>query len=357
MTRTVGGRDQMIADLCEQAIENRVFPGCQVGYVMNGIQSVATFGHLTYESTAPSVTAHTVYDVASITKSVPTSSVILKLAEEGKVALDDKVAMYVPELANTFRDQILVRHLLTFTVLFQLTDTMANVARKSPAELLNAILTAPVETRPGEKYVYTNAPSMLLGMIAERICSEPLDEIAHRMFFGPLKMMRTTFHAGSIPAEEVAPSTIDWRDEVRGKVHDPGAWALYHEGRVPGHAGLFSTAPDLLKFTEMLLNGGMVGQRQFFEADTVQLMHTNQIPTLENKMGLGWSIANPVVMGTSASDQVFGKTGFTGTMILIDPVKKRSMAVLSNRTFPRTPESYGPMRSVWRGLADIVFAD
>src|SRR6185369_1524535 len=160
------------------------------------------------------------------------------------------------------------------------------------------------------------------------ICRKPLDDIAHDMFFEPLHMTRTTFHARPVQAREIAPTAVDWRGEVRGLVHDPSAGALYQLGHVPGHAGLFSTAPDLLKFADMLIHGGKTGGHRFFDKKTIAGMHTIQIQAADESAGLGWTMRRPQVMGTAGSAQMFGKTGFTGTMILIDPVKKMALVVL-----------------------------
>ncbi len=348
--------DHKLYAAMRQAVAEHVFPGCQVGYVRDGETTVLVEGRLTYEADSPVVTAATMYDVASITKSVPTSSVILKLVEDGKLSLDDKVINYIPEISNEFREQLLVRHLLTFTAMFNLSDSMANVARESPGQLMEAIFKAPLAGAPGQEYVYTNAPSLLLGLIAERICGKKFDVIAQEMFFEPLGMSSTTFHTDGIPADRLAPTAVDWRDEVRGKVHDPGAWTLYEAGKVPGHAGLFSTAVDLLKFAEMLLDGGEYDGRRYFDEKTVTAMHTNQLEAIGATAGLGWSVDNPQAFGTAKSASAFGKTGFTGTMILVDPAKKAGLVVLSNRTYPETPKSYEPMRAFWRKIADLILS-
>ncbi|MDB5178170.1 MAG: hypothetical protein JWN01_113 [Patescibacteria group bacterium] len=236
-----------VEQICERAIRERVFPGCTVGWIRRGKTEVRAFGRLTYEAGAPAVTAETTYDVASITKSIPTSSIILKLLEDGRVALDDQAIAYVPELQNEFRERILIRHLLTYTVIFDLPGGLAKVARETPDQLLERLFTCPLLAPPGERYHYTNSPAILLGLIVERICGRPLDEVAQELFFKPLGMKNTTFHPG-LPAEAVAPTEVDWRGEVRGSVHDEAGWALRESGKPPGHAGLFSTTGDVLKF-------------------------------------------------------------------------------------------------------------
>jgi CubicO group peptidase (beta-lactamase class C family) len=263
--------DARIRVFCEEAIGARTTPGAVVGYIRGGQQRVLPFGRLTYEADAAATSGQTLYDVASITKSIPTSSIILKLAEEGRLSLDDRAIDYLPELENEYRDQILIRHLMTFTVYFDIGRTLASLAKESPTGVIDVLMKAPLADPPGAKYIYSNAPSLLLAVIAERICGKPLDEVAQEMFFGPLKMLRTTFHPETFPVDEIAPTEIDWRGEVRGLVHDPAAWAMVTHGRAPGHAGLFSTVEDLLRFAQMLLNEGELEGRQYFRAETVRV--------------------------------------------------------------------------------------
>jgi CubicO group peptidase (beta-lactamase class C family) len=258
------------------------------------------------------------------------------------------------------------------------TGILADVAKQTPDRVLATILSAPLAAPPGEKYVYTNAPSVLLGMIAERVCNATLDVIAGDMFFRPLEMKRTTFHAEGMPTDEVAPTALTPEGEIRGLVHDPSARAIYRAGRMPGHAGLFSTAPDLLRFAEMLLAGGEYSGSRFFAEKTIEAMYENQLTSVEPMVpvtsmpsvapvtpmasiganaSFGWSIGAPAVMGTTGSAKMFGKTGFTGTMFLVDPAKNMALVILSNRTYPQTPESYEPMRAFWRRMADLVFGE
>jgi CubicO group peptidase (beta-lactamase class C family) len=350
--------DERIAELYERAVSERVFPGGVTGYVRQGGAAVVRpFGRLTYEPDAPVVTAQTVYDVASITKAIPTSSIILTLVEDGRLSLDDKVVDFVPEIQARHREQILIRHLLTFTVMFGIGRRLADIARETPSRLLEVLFAAELVSTPGTRYNYSNAPSILLGLVAERICKQTLDEIAQEWFFEPLGMRLTTFHPEKLPREEVAPTERDWRGEIWGQVHDPGAWALRQEGRIAGHAGLFSTAGDLLRFAQMLLAGGELDGRRFFEPHTIQLMHTNQIAQLGGMTGLGWELRWPGVPLEAGSDQKFGKTGFTGCIILIDPVRQAAFVSLSNRIYPQRTDSREPLHKLWREVASLVLAD
>jgi CubicO group peptidase (beta-lactamase class C family) len=345
--------DEHIRQLCDRAISSRVFPGCQVAYVRAGRQSAQAFGRLTYDDKAPDVTNETRYDVASVTKSVPTSSLLLKLIEDGQVGLDDPVIKYIPELSNEYREQILVRHLLTYTVVFDITG-MAALAKSHPSNLLAELLRSPLKSPPGTSYFYTNAPAILMGMIIEKVTHLNLAAAANRIFIGPLEMNHTTFDATPLANETVAPSEVDDRGEVRGAPHDESTWALRESGHTGGAAGLFSTAGDLLKFAEMLLAEGKPGKEQILRPDTVALMHTNQLAALGEKAGLGWEMGRADILSDKHSPEMFMKTGFTGCLIMIDPEHKAALVHLSNRTYPQRQDRQ-PLRDFWRGLIDIVF--
>jgi CubicO group peptidase (beta-lactamase class C family) len=336
--------DNKISDICVRAISRHVFPGCVVGYIRGGRITVLPYGHLTYESGSDAVRANTVYDVASISKSVPTSSIVLKLAEEGKLSLDGKVSDYIPELENQYLDRILIRHLLTYSVIFNTGTSLTEVALKSPDRIMESIFTAPLLAPPGTKHMYTDAPAILMGLIAERICNRSLGDIAQAMFFSPLQMNRTTY------------DELDWRGEVRAIPQDEKAWVLRAQGQTPGHAGLFSTGKDLLTFSSMLLNHGIWHRKTYFKEETVKWMHTNQNSSVGEAESLGWQMQRARWMGEHISSEAFGRTGYPGTSILIDPHKQIALVHLSNHTYPSRPtERAVAINAVRRELADTVF--
>lgn len=339
---------EQLAEVANHAVNSRVFPGCVVGYIREGKSLVHSFGHLTYEPDSPAVDSHTTYDVASITKSIPTSSIVLSLIESGKLKLDDKVASYIPEIENEYRDQITLSHLLTYTVVFDLPSGLSALAKAHGSDLIGHLLRTPLLAPPGEAYYYTNAPAVVLGMIAERVTGRKLADLGDDMFFKPLGMTATTFRPSQ---SNVAPTEIVEGREIRGVVHDEAAQTL---GAPAGHAGLFSTAGDLLIFAQMLLNGGTFHERQYFSEEMIEQMHTNQL-TGGLRAGLGWELYQSKIMGSKASETAFGKTGFTGCIIIIDPKKEVVMVHLSNRTYPSRPESRDPINTCRRDLADIVF--
>lgn len=343
-----------IQKLIENAIDDKVFPGAVVGYADQNDMQILPFGSLTYNAGSEKVSTETIYDLASVTKVIPTSSIILSLLEKGLIFPDDQVITFIPEIKNPARDKLLVKHLLTFTDALDLPHGITPYAPDGAQAILNAIYSAPLKHPPGQHYEYSSAPSLLLGIIAERILKKSLDHIADDMFFRPLGMCSTTFHPYRLNKDLVAPSEINERGEVRGQVHDEAAWALYQTGMVSGHAGVFSSAKDLLIFEQMLLADGEYQGRRYFEPSTVKSMYTELVNDGEFGMSLGWEMNQSDYMGSRISAKTFGKDGFTGTMILIEPDKKKCLVMLSNRTYPRRPETRDAIHRVRRELSDIV---
>ncbi len=348
------GLQETISDICREAIKNKVFPGCTVGYIRNGRKILLSYGYLRYGGGQPEVIFNTIYDAASVTKSVPTASILLRLVEQGKVSLDDQVIKYIPELDNEYREVMLVRHLLTYTVVFDVPGGLGQLAQSYPNDWLARLFKCPLKAAPGTSYYYTNPPALLVGLICERIVGKPLDLIANEMFFEPLGMTNTSFLGRRHHLGIFAPSEIDWRGEVKGTVHDESAWILAQRGEVAGHAGLFTTATDLLKFAAMLLAGGTYNGHQYLRPETIDLMHTNQLANFGLSAGLGWQLAQPTFMGTHGSDQAFGKTGFRSCMLVVDPVKQIAIAHLSNGNYPHQPKCDEGIIRVRRAIADAI---
>lgn len=328
-----------ILRLAQQAIKDSVFPGGIVGFVLkDGTREIIPFGNFTYEEGSPLVREDSIYDVASITKAIPTSSLALKLIDEGRLKITDKLIDYIPEFRNNDREDVLIKHLLTYTL-----DGygLASLGDVSPEEMKEHILTHNFDRKPGTVFKYTNIPAYLLGLVVEKISGEKLDHLADATFFKPLGMERTSFHPQLFKREEIAPTEIDSRGLVHGLVHDESAHLFKTKGdEVVGHAGLFSTAPDILTFLEMLLHEGELHGHRYFSPDIISLMSTNQIEELGDSTGLGWELNQPRFMGTFARPTAFGKTGFTGTLCVADVARGVAYVILTNRTYPkRSPDS------------------
>ncbi len=348
--------ENQITQIAKQAIKNRIFPGCVVGIVKtNGEQEILPFGNFTYDSKALEVKENTIFDVASLTKSIVTGSLALKLIDEGKLSLNDKLIDYIPEFRNSDRGNVLIKHLLTYTL-----DGygLASLGDKTPNELMEYVMTHDFEKRPGEVFKYTNIPAGLLGLVVEKIYGNTLDNLANASFFEPLKMTRTTFHPNKFSLDEIVPTEIDHRGLVHGVVHDESAWIFKTKAnKVTGYAGLFSTAPDILKFLEMLLNNGTLNNRKYFSQDIVEQMHTNQIVGLGDYTGLGWELYQPRYMGKNSTPHTFGKTGFTGCLCICDINKEIAYVILSNRIYPKRPKDSKMINKFRADIGDIILED
>ena len=346
-------RDTITA-FCERAIVDRVFPGCVVGVITPQEQWCRSFGRYTYEEDASPVRNDSIYDVASITKAVPVALLALHLLDTGKLRIDDLLIETVPEYTGGYREAVTMLHLLTHTLDFGF--QLSAFRELEGNALLEKILSAPLRSPPGAVFSYANATSILLGMVVERITGKALDAAADELLFGPLGMRRTGFFPERGNADDVVPTEFDpGRGRlVHAEVHDESAFAL--RPKVVGSAGLFSTVPDLLKVMRMLVDKGVYEGSRFFSTGTVALMHTNLSPAPGSCAGAGWELAQPAFMGSGCGGQAFGKTGFTGCSMVIDPDARAGVILLSNHVHPKRHPDRSIINEVRSGLADCVFS-
>ena len=346
-----------ITNIISKAIEEKVFPGCVIGMVKkNGERIIMPFGNFTFESSSPGVQEDSIFDVASITKSIPTSSLALKLIDEGRLNLEDKLIDFLPEFNNSDREKVLIKHLLTQTLdhSFRLSENK----NKAPEEILNLILTAEFRSKPGSTFFYSNATTILLGLVVEKILGYSLDNLGQKYFFKPLGMSRTSFNPlKRFSKDEIVPTEIqEWRGGlVHGEVHDESAYTL-NKIKAVGSAGLFSTTPDLLNFLEMLLNRGIYNGEKYFSPKIIDQMYTNHISEIKEFAGLGWEINQPRYMGVNCSAKIFGKTGFTGCVTMCDIQKETAIVLLSNYTYPVRKPDFALMNKLRSTIADIVLS-
>jgi len=332
------------------AIRRQVFPGCALAWVSNGESSIITAGSRTYDDGDVQISENTLYDCASVTKAIPVSNLALWLIDRGKLSTDDRLIDFVPEYAGSFRDAVRIQHVLTHTLDFDF--RLSGCKDLPPEELLHTILSVKMKCSPGEKFCYSNASSILLGLAVERASGKPLHTLAQEVFFDPLGMVDTTFFIDDDKRSRCVPTEIDpWRGRaVCGEVHDESAYTL-QKIMTPGSAGLFSTAGDLLKYIKMLIDGW----EPFFSEKTAESMQTNQIPHISGACtGLGWEL-NQEYMGKKRSPSTFGKTGFTGCAVVVDRPRRSGFALLSNYTWPKRKPNRDMINEVRAGAADILF--
>ena len=330
-------RLQPAFELLNRAVQDRAFPGGVLAVGYRGELIVHAFGKQTYEASAPAVQPDTIYDAASLTKPVVTTTLIAMLVQAGRLQLDAPVAMYLPEWAAgpnpEWRRKVTLRHLLTHTSGLPAHEDYfqtANGKHEVPAK----IFAEPLAYDPGTKSEYSDLGFILLGEIVERVTGKALDRLAHERIFAPLGMSDSMFNPAKSLGARIAPTENDTafrKRLVRGEVHDENAWAM---GGVAGHAGLFSTAADLAAFCQMLLNGGIYGHQRILRRGVIE-QFTAREPLAAGTRALGWSAPTEgSSSGRYFSSHSYGHTGFTGTSIWVDPERELFVIVLTNRIHP-----------------------
>ncbi len=293
------------------------------------------FGNRALEPKREPMTLDTVFDLASLTKVIATTTSVMQLMELGKVRMNDPVAKYLPEFAQNGKEDITVRQLLThYSGLEPDLDLKAPWEQKDTAYRM-AFAETPAQA-PGSAFTYSDINFIVLGALVERVSGETLDAYATKHIFAPLRMTHTRFVPPLAPRagwiEKIAPTQYDENEHMlRGVVHDPTARRM---GGVAGHAGLFSTADDLAKFAQALLNGG---DGILASAAVAKMTSPEQPPAAPVLRGFGWDIDSP--FSSNRGDLLpvgsFGHTGFTGTSVWIDPTTETYIILLTNAVHPR----------------------
>ena len=315
-----------------QAIADHNIPGAVliVGHDGKVIYRKA-YGERSLEPRREPMTLDTIFDLASLTKVVATTTAVMQLMEQGKVRMNDPVAKYIPEFGQNGKDDITVRQLMThYSGLAPDLDLTTPWEGKQTAFQLAEVM--PPEQTPGSSFVYSDINFIMLGALVERVSGEPLDAYTEKHIFTPLKMAHTRFDPPPSWLPKIAPTQYDEKEHMlRGVVHDPTARRM---GGVAGHAGLFSTGDDLAKFAQVLLNGGD-GILSTFAVE--KMTQPEQPPSAPVLRGFGWDIDSPFSSNRGDFFPVgsYGHTGFTGTALWIDPTTKSYIILLTNAVHPR----------------------
>jgi beta-glucosidase-like glycosyl hydrolase/CubicO group peptidase (beta-lactamase class C family) len=324
----------------ENAIADKAFPGATVAIGYRNKVSYHAFGKLSYDKDSPAVKLDTMYDIASLTKVVVTTTLVEKLVEGDfpvSLDLDAPVERYVPEWGTgpqpEWRHKVTVRNLMTHTSgLPPFKEYWRTSTGKQ--DTLNHIFVEPLEFEPGTKMVYSDLGIILMAEIIQRLTGKPVDELANEYIFGPLGMKDSMYNPPKKLWPLIAPTEVDERFRhrlIQGEVHDENAYAI---GGVSGHAGVFSTSPDLAAFCQMYLNGGVYAHHRIVERATIDQFIQPQAIS-QNTRTLGWVVPTE---GSSSghyySVHSFGHTGFTGTSIWMDPDRQIFVVLLTNRVNP-----------------------
>ncbi len=285
------------------------------------------FGHLGWTSDSPEVFPDsTIYDLASLTKVIGTTTAAMILYDEGKLNLDERVRHYLPTFGGGDKDLITVRELLQHRSGLPAGRDLWRHAR-TPQEARQLVFDTPLEYRPDHGQIYSDLGADLLGWVVEVAAGTSLDRFLAERVFQPLGMNDTGFRPADSLVYRIAPTEVSPPRgyPLRGEVHDENAFAL---GGVAGHAGLFGTASDLAVFAQMMLDGGTYNGVRIIADSTVRLFTTRT----SGDRALGWEMPNEEHgAGTYLSANAYGHTGFTGTSIWIDPDREMFVILLTNR--------------------------
>ena len=336
------------------AIDRAIEDAVAQGKVPGAVVVVGHEGKIVYEKVygrraivpeSEPMTADTIFDVASLTKVVATTPALMQLFEQGRFRLNDKVTEYIPEFQGG-KSAITLRNLFT-----HFSGLKPDVPLAHPwsgyQTGIKLACTDPPDGPPGARFVYSDINFILLGELVHRLSGQTLSDYARDHIFRPLGMTDTMFQPPAALAPRIAPTERAAKDSppLRGVVHDPTARNM---GGVAGHAGAFSTAEDLARFAQMMLNGGELDGVRIVSAATIQKFTEPQSPPDQPILrGLGWDIDSPYSSNRGELFPIgsFGHTGFTGTSIWIDPHSQTYVILLANSVHPTGHPSLSALRS------------
>jgi len=340
LSRSLAHQDeqfQRALAILHTAIDQRAFPGAAVAVAHQG-QLVAHkgLGRFTYDPASPAITAETVYDLASVTKVLATTTACMILYERGVFSLDQPLVELLPEFAaknaaaEAPRRQVTLRMLLAHSSGLPAYVKLFQPARNKD-ELLKQALAVPLTASPGARAEYSDIGFILLGEALQKLSGEPLDQFCRREIFAKLNLAQTTFNPPTDQKHLIPPTEDDrtFRNRlIQGEVNDENASVM---GGVAGHAGCFASSLDVSVFAQCMLLGGtpLVGSK------TVEIFTRREDFPPGTSRALGWDTpSQPSQSGKYFSSRSYGHLGYTGTSLWIDPDRQLSVTLLTNRTWP-----------------------
>jgi CubicO group peptidase (beta-lactamase class C family) len=320
-------------DILQRSIVQRTFPAASMAVTFRGkLVALKAFGRFTYEPDSPPVTVATVFDLASVSKAVATTSMAMNLYERGLIDLEAPVVSIVPEFggSDARRGDVTVHMVLAHSSGLPAYEKLFLKA-KTRDELLSDAFNTPLTSDPGTRAEYSDIGFIILAILLERVADESLDRFCQREIFGPLGMVHTAFHPPAAWRGSIPPTADDvsFRKRIiQGEVQDENASVL---GGVAGHAGLFASAEDVATFAHVLLQGG----RPLVRPETLALFTRRETAPAGTSRALGWDTpSSPSQSGRYFSPRSYGHLGYTGTSLWIDPERQLSITLLTNRTWP-----------------------
>jgi serine-type D-Ala-D-Ala carboxypeptidase len=325
--------------ILREAVGRRAFPGAALAITHQG-ELVASmgFGRFTYDEDSPEIRPDTIYDLASLTKVLATTAMAMILFEGGRLSLDEPLAETLPEFVTLvpkhqqeLRRSVTIRMLLAHASGLPAYEKLFEFVGNRE-ELIRAALTTPLKAAPGTRAEYSDIGFILLGEAVERKAGIALDVFARREIFSPLSMRQTYFNPPPALKLTIPPTENDHRFRsrvIQGEVNDENAYLM---GGVAGHAGVFATAGDVARFAECMLRGGA----PILHPETIKLFTRRDVLPARTSRALGWDTPSrpESSSGRFFSSLAFGHLGFTGSSLWIDPGRKLSVTLLTNRTWP-----------------------
>ena len=333
------------------AIDQLVFPGAALAVTHQGsLVAAQGFGRFTYDPGSAEVRSDTIFDLASLTKVITTTTMAMVLYERGLMSLDASLQMVLPEfvtLAPPYqrerRSRVTVRMLLAHSSGLPAYERLFEFARDRD-ELMRAAITTPLVMEPGTHAAYSDIGFILLGEVLARLSGSALDRFAEQEIFAPLGMERARFNPPEDWRLAIPPTEEDktFRKRIiQGEVNDENAFVM---GGISGHAGVFAPATDVARFAECMLRGGT----PILNPATVRLFTAREASPQGTSRALGWDTpSHPSSSGIMLTPSSFGHLGFTGTSLWIDPRRQLSVTLLTNRTWPhRSAQAIRQIRPV-----------
>lgn len=326
-------RYQVSGEYRYSSVHSLAFPGASVAVTQTGkFVGSEAFGHFTFAENPPPVTPATIFDLASLTKVIATTTASMILFDRKVLDLDRPICEVLPEFAGHDPRRLAI----TFRMLLAHSSGLPSHKRyfekcSSRESLLQAVFQTPLKADPATQVEYSDIGFILLGVAMERLTNEALDSFCAREIFQPLGMDRTCFNPPVAWRDQIPPTLEDryFRHRIiQGEVNDENAYVL---SGIAGHAGLFASAEDVAKFALCMLRDGL----PIIRAETVKLFTARQALPAGTSRALGWDTpSRPSQSGKYFSEASFGHLGYTGTSLWIDPEREVSITLLTNRTWP-----------------------
>jgi beta-N-acetylhexosaminidase len=376
-----------IDNIAQESIRSNVFPGCQILVARKGkVVFHKSYGKLRYGLEEP-VTNNTLYDLASITKVAATLQAVMRLSDQNRLDVNKKASEYLPELVGTNKENLIIKDILLHQaglkafIPFWTRTKKANgsfdgdyYAMNIPESNLQVfenlyikpsikdsvfkwIIESPLSSKiTPAPYVYSDLGLIMMQRVVEKITGQPLDEYVEQNIYQPLGMNSTLFNPlKRFSKSQIAPTEYDQtfrNTSIQGTVHDPNAALL---GGVAGHAGLFSTAWDLAKLFQMNLQDGFYGGAHYLVPCTIENFARNT--SVKSHRGIGWNkpLINDSSVASMASKNTFGHTGFTGTVVWVDPDEELVFIMLSNRVYPSVDNNKIIQYKTRRRVHEVIY--